>query len=1014
MTELSSIDFPLSADFFGKSSQQRPILNVRPPHLPFRRISLPTHPSLLQRHSVVSVASFESLPEEGPFGFPSIFGFAESPTPSVEGGAVQNRSPLATSGLSPWQGRTRNERRKSVDSSCQDKDRNRGRSFHKRKGSSVVRSPSRSSGQAQEARVAKRRKVIQEFFDTEKSYVDGLDLIYSRFLSPIIASLDTSEPLLDRGTLTKLFSNFIDIWNLHQSFLNALTEHLSPMLPNAVASFSAVSSGSTSRASNDGVQTLAASPSLSPILLSHFPYLSLYTPFIVAFPSILSTLTDLTTFSRPNPHYSKNFAEFLVRQESDPRCGKLKFRDWMLTIVQRCPRYMLLLKDLRSCTKIDSESAEAGEAEEHERLGVALDLVLKITSSLDISLHAHTQSLSLIAIQASTSNLPFQLIVPGRTLLKRGSLYQLERRAPPRKREFLLFSDCLIWLAKGDGDTEWVWGRMIKNSFGNSVEDSSRNRRNFESHADPTHVRKSTSNSNGPGTSEEERWTYKGKLGVIDVEVVVSSEWGVEQRRFEILSPGGSFAMYAETEHERDSWVSMLRQAKVQLLASLNVMNPNSTLTSSSSTNHVRRSLQALPFPLTDARLATVNKRGADIHGDAGICVNEGIGKRKEGRRALTDGGGRASNQAILQSGERRAKVEHWIPAIWIPDERTKECMRCGRPFGWRRRRHHCRLCGRCVCATCSEKTFYIAELSTRDGLSKPARSCNICYETVFPLLDPSPDRDDEPPCNKDQTDQNTDDTGRRDHKTDTITSLSNFSAWLSSPSLPDSFTSAPQALMPARFDRRLEKAPQQASVQGNGKRARIRLRSQNSRPMSYMQVLEGFEESKTFGGERDVTVVAGGSDRAQADKSQEIKDPTSSGKSRPTSQLQVEDTVRRSKRFSLPAVALQPMSVTVQTMNASHESLPAASASTGANSMPTKDSSTTTGDGRVGLTKRFSLVLNARSEMSAGDGGWAVRRRQSEVDLRDMEMGRGRQSFVRSIVVGKLNDLLKNSRVNS
>jgi hypothetical protein len=22
--------------------------------------------------------------------------------------------------------------------------------------------------------------------------------------------------------------------------------------------------------------------------------------------------------------------------------------------------------------------------------------------------------------------------------------------------------------------------------------------------------------------------------------------------------------------------------------------------------------------------------------------------------------------------------------------------------FGWRRRRHHCRLCGRCVCAGCS------------------------------------------------------------------------------------------------------------------------------------------------------------------------------------------------------------------------------------------------------------------------------------------------------------------------
>jgi hypothetical protein len=48
--------------------------------------------------------------------------------------------------------------------------------------------------------------------------------------------------------------------------------------------------------------------------------------------------------------------------------------------------------------------------------------------------------------------------------------------------------------------------------------------------------------------------------------------------------------------------------------------------------------------------------------------------------------------------------VEHWVPAIWIPDEKTEGCMRCGRPFGWRRRRHHCRLCGRCICSSCSDR----------------------------------------------------------------------------------------------------------------------------------------------------------------------------------------------------------------------------------------------------------------------------------------------------------------------
>ena len=48
-----------------------------------------------------------------------------------------------------------------------------------------------------------------------------------------------------------------------------------------------------------------------------------------------------------------DFAAFITRQEADPRCGSLKLRDWLLSIIQRCPRYLLLLKDLISCTSTD-------------------------------------------------------------------------------------------------------------------------------------------------------------------------------------------------------------------------------------------------------------------------------------------------------------------------------------------------------------------------------------------------------------------------------------------------------------------------------------------------------------------------------------------------------------------------------------------------------------------------------------------------------------------------------------
>ena len=136
-------------------------------------------------------------------------------------------------------------------------------------------------------------------------------------------SLDTPEPLLHRSALTSIFSNFIDIWNFHRSFLSSLTSLLEPPGP-----LSTPSSSSPSQ--------LQPIPPLSSLLLAHFPYLSLYNFFVTVFPSTMSTLNDLVippTASRPNPLYDAPFADFLATQEADPRCGKLKLRDWLLTVV---------------------------------------------------------------------------------------------------------------------------------------------------------------------------------------------------------------------------------------------------------------------------------------------------------------------------------------------------------------------------------------------------------------------------------------------------------------------------------------------------------------------------------------------------------------------------------------------------------------------------------------------------------------------------------------------------------
>ncbi|KAF7345501.1 hypothetical protein MVEN_01568600 [Mycena venus] len=887
----------------------QPAPRPRPPHLPFRRISLPTNPR--HRESVVSVASFDSLPEEG-----------DSPsTPSI---------PVVMRNVNPA-----NQRKSKVRPT----------------------SSNRRAGKQLDAREAKRRKVIQEFFETEKAYVDGLELIYSHFLTPIIASLETPQPLLQRSDLASVFSNFVDIWNLHRAFFASLSDMLS---------------GSPD----------ADPPPLSPVLLSHFPYLSLYNPFVTAFPSTISSMSNLASppsANHPNPHYSPAFAAYLLAQEADPRCGKLKLRDWLLTIVQRCPRYLLLLKDLIECTDPDDP--------EHAQLTAVHALVSKITLTLNTSIHTHAQTLSLLALQRATPSLPFQLIVPGRSLVRRGPLSHVELSAPPRDREFLLFSDCLVWLEAEDGgswvtgnSSEWVGGGSSSATPSPMSESASparppmtRTRSKSEAELPLRSVLLSGENSTpspssptrssvlplppaprksayhhpvsrmkrrrhaSSGAGEEGRWVYKGRAELVDLEVVVTPprEFG-EERRFEVLSPGGSFVLYADSEEERDAWTSAIRQTKAQLFVSLNATHPDSTLTSSSSTAHLRRSLQALPFPPSDERLTTLRE-------------GKGHGKGKK--------------------LERRGRVEHWVPAIWIPDEKTEGCMRCGRTFGWRRRRHHCRLCGRCVCASCSERTFFITDPNARDGSSvssKPARACNACYETVFPLLDnPAEDEDGQASAAADSSEPTLDAA----HSIGTLSSLSNFPSWLSMPSLP--LASTTEALMaidrggaqqqrqqaakyerlrrgdaePSDFDgMHPEEGSEMQYVEMAG-RERVRvMRSPPPRPRSYVQILEDFEESEN-GTARGFAAVQEDAD----------EDATDSGGSRANSRPQTvvvnleddfvlprrkEDTARRNKRFSLPAVALQTTSVTARTQ------------------APVQEGKR---DGRASRTKRFSLVLGTR-----------------------------------------------------
>lgn len=60
------------------------------------------------------------------------------------------------------------------------------------------------------------------------------------------------------------------------------------------------------------------------------------------------------------------------------------------------------------------------------------------------------------------------------------------------------------------------------------------------------------------------------------------------------------------------------------------------------------------------------------------------------------------SRVELLLERRRLARVRRVSKAEWIADELRRSCAVCDKVFALRRRKHHCRVCGEVVCASCS------------------------------------------------------------------------------------------------------------------------------------------------------------------------------------------------------------------------------------------------------------------------------------------------------------------------
>ncbi|TKY86011.1 hypothetical protein EX895_004836 [Sporisorium graminicola] len=661
--------------------------------------------------------------------------------------------------------------------------------------------------------MAHRQRSARELLDTERSFVASLTLIDQEYYQPLLASLGKGKatasqnalpPILSRKSVADIFSNFYDILQLSRELLSQLEDRLQ-MAPSPP--FAQGSLANQIRAEPvAGMEWNPAVDCIGDILATLAPFLKMYSLFVKNFSSALQRIES-------EQKTNEAFAKFL-KDTDQKRAAKEKittttgsvrhafgyglgFQAHLLTIVQRIPRYKLLVDDLvKSTPETHPDCVD---------LRRASHMIEQVASYINENVRQHEMVLTMLGLQKSLQGLTEPLVAPGRVLIKRGTLMKTCRRNV-QPREFFLFTDCLIYASPISGGIEaasaaWTMLAQRGGLYGASTLEPPQSPTIVSPLSGPASPIESVltppgmSAPSGPRArlaSVPEPYTplagaifslaghqlqFRDKFWLRDC-TVVSVENNTNQglrHCFEIRTPDKSFAVYAESQASKEAWVNCIRDARADHMSARRTLKAEED--SIEAKRERRRSLYKVdPSKAANKRLST-QSLGAYLAAtnligqgpDRAVVPSEqlvepsasrSVSQEREPtpRRSRVDSlpnllmrppsfpsfatsGTNLSLANLLASNASLAApaplrvLEDYNAPVWVPDNRADKCCNCQEAFGMWRRKHHCRLCGQVVCWTCSQRSFLIP--SYQDGEpDRPARACDRCYDSVFPPED--------------------------------------------------------------------------------------------------------------------------------------------------------------------------------------------------------------------------------------------------------------------------------------
>ncbi|PWN50870.1 hypothetical protein IE53DRAFT_368539 [Violaceomyces palustris] len=661
-----------------------------------------------------------------------------------------------------------------------------------------------TTSKAQQEMMVRRKLIANELLETERLFVASLKLVDQSYYQPLLSrvgksgSANSGGQIISRKVLGEIFSNFADIYQLNSELLSRLEERLSG---KSRASFNSRPlsmvegerpSGQVAGLDGTSKPWDPALDNLGDILLPLAPFLKMYSLFVKNFTSSLERIES-------ERKSNESFARFLTETEK-ARWGREKstaagaspakpgfgfglgFQAHLLTIVQRIPRYKLLINDLvKSTPETHPDWKDLNRTEQ---------MIEQVASYINENIRQHEMIMTMLSLQRSIQGLTEPLIAPGRSFIKRGTLIKTCRRNF-QPREFFLFSDCLIYASPITGGIEsasaaWLafsrsglypagLGESIyggppqsptsSNGDASPIESSYHRMRTFSVPEPYTPLAGAIFNLSG------QQLQFRSKFMLRDCTVVGVDDISVDGLRhcFEIRTPDKSFAVYAETSAAKEAWLSAIRDAKTDFMSARRTLKAEED---SIEAKRDRRRSQYRVDPSRPGYRKLAGQAGPSIYLGAGggmshspstHTITETEGEGADARESETVLHARPDSAAPKDSSRpisfpssstsvslvtllapsanatptRPLKVlEDYNAPVWVPDSRADKCVCCSESFGMWRRKHHCRLCGRVVCWSCSTRSFLIPSYEEGEE-DKPARACDSCYDSVFPAESP-------------------------------------------------------------------------------------------------------------------------------------------------------------------------------------------------------------------------------------------------------------------------------------